>query len=53
MFEVMVETPGAPLRGVHRTVASVMNCVQAKEWMPPLSREDREAHRKAREQLHK
>ncbi len=30
MFEVMVETLGAPLSGVRRTVASMMNRVQAR-----------------------
>ncbi len=30
MFEVMLES-SAPLRGVHRTVADVINHVQAKE----------------------
>ncbi len=44
MSEVMVETPGAPLSGICRTVASVMNRVQANEWMPPLSPADREMH---------
>ncbi len=48
-----METPIAPLSSIRRTVASVMNHVQAKEWMPPLSREDREAHQKACDQLHK
>ncbi len=46
MFEVMLESP-ALLRGVHRTVADMINHVQAREWMPPLSNEDREAHKKA------
>ncbi len=47
MFEVVLEVPVAPLRGVRRTVADVINRVQAKEWMPPLSKEDHEAHKKA------
>ncbi len=47
-----METPGALRSGVCRTVASMMNRVQAKEWMPPLSREDCKVHRKAHEQLH-
>ncbi len=44
MFEVMVETPDAPVSDIRRTVASVMNRVQAREWMLPLSKEDCEVH---------
>ncbi len=50
MIEVMLES-NAPLCGVRRTVADVINCVQAKEWMPPLSNEDRKVHKKARADL--
>ncbi len=46
MFEVKVETPGAPGSGVHRTVAHMINRVQAKEWMLPLSPTDHEMHQK-------
>ncbi len=52
MFEVRVETLGAPRSSIHRTVASVINRVQATEWMPPLSAADREVHLKACKQLH-
>ncbi len=46
MFEVKMEILGAPRSGVHRTVARVIEHVQAKEWMPPLSPADRDTHRK-------
>ncbi len=46
MFEVMLES-NVPLCSVHRTIADVTNRVQAKEWMPPLSSEDRKVHKKA------
>ncbi len=45
-FQVMSES-NVPLHSIRRTVASVINHVQAKEWMPPLSDEDREAHKRA------
>ncbi len=43
----------ALLSGIHRTVANVINRVQAREWMPPLSKEDRDVHQKACDKLHK
>ncbi len=52
MFEVMLQAP-APLHGVRRTVADVINRVQAEECMPPLSNEDREVHKKAHVDLDK
>ncbi len=52
MFEEMVETLSAPLSGIRTTVANVINRVQAREWMPPLSKEDRDAHQKACDKLH-
>ncbi len=44
MFEVKMVIPGAPWSGIHRIVAHVLECVQAKEWMPPLGPADRETH---------
>ncbi len=51
-FEVMLES-NVPLCGIQRTVPSVINRVQAKEWMPPLSDDDREVHKKAQAELEK
>ncbi len=51
MFEVKVETPGAPRSSVHRTVASMINRVQAKEWMLPLSAADRKMHQTVHDRL--
>ncbi len=45
-FEVMPEN-NIKLCSIQRTVASLINHVQAKEWMPPLSDENREVHKKA------
>ncbi len=53
MFEVMLETPTAPLSSICRTVANMINRVQAREWMLPLSKEDCNAHQKACDELHK
>ncbi len=50
MLEVMLEST-APLRGIHRTVADVINRVQANEWMQPLNNEDREVHKKVHADL--
>ncbi len=52
MFEVMSES-NILLRSICRTVADVINHVQAKEWMPPLSNEDREVHKKVHTDLDK
>ncbi len=46
MFEVRVEPVGVPRSGVHRTIAHVIDRVQAQEWTPPLNAVDRETHRK-------
>ncbi len=46
MFEVVLETPDTPLHSIQKTVTDMINRVQAKEWMPPLSKEDREVHKK-------
>ncbi len=46
MFEVKMEIPGAPQSSVHRTVARVMEHVQAIECMPPLNPADHDMHRK-------
>ncbi len=48
MFEIRLEGTGAQRSGVQRTVARVMDRVQANEWMPPLNTVDKEVHQKAR-----
>ncbi len=51
MFEVKVEAVGVLRSSIHRTVARVMERVQAIEWILPLNSADREVHQKARIRL--